>query len=299
MGKFWGTGTAGSGPTGVSVDTNGKVWATNYNSWNVVRIDPDAGPLGGGGYRVGAVDLTVGLGSNAYPYNYSDMTGGVLFGAVVGRGTWTVIHDSKAVGTNWGSVSWTSDEPPGTLVQARARSAGTVSGLSGSTYVDAPNGADIAVPDGRSLQVELTLLANAAGERPIVFDVTLRAGCEQDLTASRLAADQGGCPAQVSLSAVVGSGGAVPIPAAAPVAVYDGAPPGAAQDVRRRGRRRHGRAFPRRGVQLREQHRDYGAEHLRPGPSAARRPPRRPRRGPEDRGIDPRHGGRSCRIRRG
>jgi len=223
-GTFVGNVNVGSGPTGVSVDTNGKVWATNYNSWNVVRIDPDAGPLGGGGYRVGAVDLTVGLGSNAYPYNYSDMTGGVLFGAVVGRGTWTVIHDSKAVGTNWGSVSWTSDEPPGTLVQARARSAGTVSGLSGSTYVDAPNGADIEVPDGRYLQVELTLLANAAGERPIVFDVTLRAGCEQDLTASRLAADQGGCPAQVSLSAVVGSGGAVPIPAATPVAFYDGDP---------------------------------------------------------------------------
>jgi len=223
-GIFVGNVSVGSGPTGVAVDTNGKVWVTNYNSWNVMRIDPNAGPIGGGGYRVGAVDLTVYLGFNAYPYNYSDMTGGVLFGAVVGRGSWTVIHDSKVAGTNWGSVSWTSQEPSGSSVTARARSADSTSGLSTGAYVDAPNGADIDVPDGRYLQVELTLKINQAGESPIVYDVTIRAGCEQDLTASRLATDQSGCPGQVSLSAVVGNGGAVPIPASTPVAFYDGDP---------------------------------------------------------------------------
>jgi len=60
----------GSHPTGVAVDANGKVWVTNYSSHNAMRIDPN-----GGGDGLGAVDLTVPLGTNASPYNYSDMTG--------------------------------------------------------------------------------------------------------------------------------------------------------------------------------------------------------------------------------
>ncbi len=65
----------GDGPTGVAVDVNGKIWVTNINSNNVMRIDPFAGPVGEAGVPVGAVDLTVDLGSGASPYNYSDMTG--------------------------------------------------------------------------------------------------------------------------------------------------------------------------------------------------------------------------------
>jgi len=62
----------GIGATGVAVDANGKVWVANYGSNNTMRIDPTAGPIGGGGFPVGAVDLTVDLGAGARPYNYSD-----------------------------------------------------------------------------------------------------------------------------------------------------------------------------------------------------------------------------------
>ncbi|MBM3957234.1 MAG: hypothetical protein FJ313_04195, partial [Gemmatimonadetes bacterium] len=62
-GTFVGNVTVGSGPTGVAVDASGKIWATNYNSSTVSRIDPTAGPIGGGGVPVGAVDLTVNLGT--------------------------------------------------------------------------------------------------------------------------------------------------------------------------------------------------------------------------------------------
>ena len=62
--------TVGSYPTGVAVDIDGKVWVTNMNSNNVMRINPHAGPDG-----LGAVDLTVNLNAGAGPYNYSDMTG--------------------------------------------------------------------------------------------------------------------------------------------------------------------------------------------------------------------------------
>lgn len=69
----------GSGPTGVAVDANGNVWVANYFTNNVMRINPNLGPVGGGGFRVGEVDLTVDLGEGAEPYNYSDMTGFVAF----------------------------------------------------------------------------------------------------------------------------------------------------------------------------------------------------------------------------
>ena len=45
-GAFVGTITVGSGPTGVAVDGEGKVWATNYNSGTVSRIDPTCGSVG-------------------------------------------------------------------------------------------------------------------------------------------------------------------------------------------------------------------------------------------------------------
>ena len=77
-GTYVGTITVGSGPTGVAVDGDGKIWATNFHSRTVSRINPALGPIGGDGVtRVGAVDFTtVDLGGN--PYNYSDMTGSTL-----------------------------------------------------------------------------------------------------------------------------------------------------------------------------------------------------------------------------
>ncbi|HVL32526.1 MAG TPA: hypothetical protein VM600_02985, partial [Actinomycetota bacterium] len=55
----------GAGPTGVAVDANGKVWVANLNTNNAMRIDPNAGPIGGGGIPVGAVDLVVDLGQGS------------------------------------------------------------------------------------------------------------------------------------------------------------------------------------------------------------------------------------------
>lgn len=69
-GTFVGNVIVGSGPTGVSVDGRGKIWSANYNSGTVSRIDPLAGPVGGSGFQVGAVDLTVNLPAGSNPYNY-------------------------------------------------------------------------------------------------------------------------------------------------------------------------------------------------------------------------------------
>ena len=67
----------GKGPTGLSVDANGNVWVANMNSNNAMRINASEG-VAETGFSVGAVDLTVDLGSGAGPYNYSDMTGFVV-----------------------------------------------------------------------------------------------------------------------------------------------------------------------------------------------------------------------------
>lgn len=95
----------GAGPTGVAVDSNGKIWVANIISNNAQRIDPNAGPIGGGGFPIGAVDLTVSLGAGAGPYNYSDMTGAVLGEITAPVGTWSVVQDGGATGQTWGSIT--------------------------------------------------------------------------------------------------------------------------------------------------------------------------------------------------
>src|SRR6185295_9178320 len=93
-GTYVGTIGVGGGPTGVAVDGAGKIWATNYYSGTVSRIDPALGAIGGDGLtHIGAVDFTTPyLGGN--PYNYSDMTGSTLTGAP-SNGTWSVVFDSQ------------------------------------------------------------------------------------------------------------------------------------------------------------------------------------------------------------
>jgi hypothetical protein len=145
----------GNGPTGVAVDINGKVWVANINTDNAMRIDPDAGPIGGGGHRVGAVDMVVDLGAGAGPYNYSDMTGFVALGSTAARGNWTVTHDSRRAGTQWDRISWASIEPAGTRLVIEARAADSLAGLPSQTYQTFPNGASacgLAV-NGRFIEV--------------------------------------------------------------------------------------------------------------------------------------------------
>jgi streptogramin lyase len=55
----------GVGPTGVSVDGNGKIWSSNYNDDSTSRIDPT---FPGGS----SVDLTLDLGTDANPCKLCD-----------------------------------------------------------------------------------------------------------------------------------------------------------------------------------------------------------------------------------
>ena len=169
----------GNGPTGVAVDSNGKVWVANINSNNAMRIDPSAGPIGGGGFPVGAVDLTVNLGAGAAPYNYSDMTGFVAFGTTSPQGTWTVVQDSGNAGENWGTVTWNTEregsEPPGSSITVEARTAETEAGLNSAAFAPVANGSLFAMT-GRYIEVRATLKAGSGGESPILSDLRIETG---------------------------------------------------------------------------------------------------------------------------
>lgn len=166
----------GSGPTGVSVDSNGKVWVANINSNNAMRIDPNAGPIGGGGFKVGSVDLTVALGAGASPYNYSDMTGFVAIGTTSPQGTWTVTNDSGNPGNVWQTIRWNQEpqgfEPPTSSISVVARAANTESALSSQLFVPVSNGGPLAL-SGRYLQVQATLKPTSDGVSPILSDLSI------------------------------------------------------------------------------------------------------------------------------
>jgi hypothetical protein len=162
----------GQVPTGVAVDAAGKVWATNMNSDNAVRIDPAADTDG-----LGMVDLTVDLGPGASPYNYSDMTGTVVVGSTSPQGFWTVIQDSQSPGFEWGRIVWNQEpegnEPPGTAIVVEARSADTVAGLGGQPFLPIVNG-ELFSMLGRYIEVRVTLKASPNGVSPVLSDLRIQ-----------------------------------------------------------------------------------------------------------------------------
>jgi hypothetical protein len=162
----------GEEPTGVAVDAAGKVWATNMGSDNTVRIDPSAGPDG-----LGAVDLTVDLGSGAGPYNYSDMTGAVVVGSTSPQGFWTVVQDSEIPGFEWGRITWNTEpegsEPEGTEIVVEARTADTEAGLGGEAFQTVAND-ELFSLFGRFIEVRVTLKAAADGTSPVLSDIRIQ-----------------------------------------------------------------------------------------------------------------------------
>ncbi len=176
-GTYIGKVTVGSGPTGVAVDAAGKIWATNYNSKTVSRIDPSAGPIGADGITpIGAVDFTsVNLGG--YLYNYSYMTGSTLLGAPK-NGTWSVTHNSGIVDAEWGLISWNVSEPGDSSVTVTAAS--SVDGITFGPEEAVSQNTDLTVANGQYLKINVSFKRsssdadlNGIKDSPILYDLTL------------------------------------------------------------------------------------------------------------------------------
>jgi hypothetical protein len=159
----------GHGPTGVAIDSNGKVWVSCYESSKAMRIDPS---LGAGG--VGAVDLVVDLNAwvfppqnphipypAASPYNYSDKTGFLAIGVTCPSGFWDFVQDACTAGANWGILSWTVS--PGTQITVQVRAADNVTdpmtGLPSKLWTTVQNGVSFCGQGvtGQHLEVRVTL----------------------------------------------------------------------------------------------------------------------------------------------
>jgi hypothetical protein len=174
-----------AGPTGIAVDSQGKIWSANINSSTASRIDPNAGPLSSfdGLTPVGALDLSVDLpaGPNpgqpvSRPYNYSDMTGTALLQNTSPQGTWTVVQDGGAAGKNWGTVRWNQEAqgsvPAGSSITVEVRASDTEAGLGSQAFVAVSNDTPFALT-GRFLEVRVTLRPNQQGQSPVLSDIRL------------------------------------------------------------------------------------------------------------------------------
>lgn len=185
-GTYVGTVTVQSGPTGVAVDNNGKIWATNYYSRTVSRIDPNLGAIGGGGYPIGAVDFTtVNLGGN--PYNYSDMTGSTLT-APPNVGTWTVVYDSGVDLSAWGTVAWTAELNGGAVYVSAAVS------NDGVTFAAPQDVTGTGLMDeaqtGRYVRLVARLERGSGGMSPVLYDLTITADNNEPPVCEAASADR-------------------------------------------------------------------------------------------------------------
>jgi len=163
-GKLLATIKVGTTPTGVAVDAKGKVWVTNLDSNNTMRINPTNN----------TIEQTVDLGANSAPYNYSDMTGAIVLGNTAPQGTWTIIEDSGTAGTAWDNVSWVSQTDNGSQVLVQVRVADSAVGLGGVQFLPVTNGVAVPLPNGRFIQIEVKLLPGPTGQSPFVTNVRVK-----------------------------------------------------------------------------------------------------------------------------
>jgi hypothetical protein len=161
----------GSSSIGIQVDANGDVLQLGFASAGRVQKyrGTDGAPLGT--FPVGNL-----------PYTYSDATGLVARNVTNPTGTWTVIFDGGANGTDWDKINWTDDVPAGTSVQVSARAADTEAALPLQAYQATTK--DAALPQtGRFIQIQARLNGNDQNESPILYDLrvtSVSAVCDID-----------------------------------------------------------------------------------------------------------------------
>lgn len=153
------SGTA-SDSRGIMPDANNDVWQVHLNASRISKFK------GTDGTALGT------LPSGLSPYTYSDASGFAAANITVSTGTWNVVQDGGALGTEWGKVSWNASVPAGASVNVRVRTADSVAALAGQSFTDVANGTSFSLA-GQYIEAQVRLTANNDGESPIVQDVTI------------------------------------------------------------------------------------------------------------------------------
>ncbi len=151
----------GDQPTGVSIDSNGKVWVVMLGDNTIRRIDP----------ADNTVDLIKDINAASGHYGYSDMTGISIIS--IDQGKWTVVYDSGEPEAEWERVWWTDFVPAGMTLAVKARS--SLDLMTWSAWESATNGTDLsATPPGQYLEVEVELeRPQGETDSPILYDLTI------------------------------------------------------------------------------------------------------------------------------
>ena len=153
---------------GVVVDSNNDAWAVHLVDHNVSKYrGTDGAPLGV--FPVG----------NS-PYTYSDAAGLAAASVTTPTGFWTVVRDSGAAGTQWGTASWSDCVPAGGTVEVRVRTADIQSNLQFQTYMLVSNNVPFALA-GRYIEIQVKFIASQADgtclaqnpKSPVLYDLTV------------------------------------------------------------------------------------------------------------------------------
>jgi subtilisin-like proprotein convertase family protein len=192
-------------PTGVAVAADGKIWTSCLGTHNLMRIDPQGGPMVGSN-RLGAIDMVVDLGNGGFhtglytnlaasPYNYSDMTG--FNNRIVNpsgqplQGWWRVVEDGQVPRRRWTTVSW---NPTGTGVLVAVRALDDRAALVNQPFVIVTNGLALSGVRGRFLEIRVALRRETTSALPVLNDLTVRgesSGLSGTLTLPNVTAYEG------------------------------------------------------------------------------------------------------------
>ena len=146
---------------GVSVDSNGKVWAVDYYS-RLIRINPDTNAI--------EKDAPI----KGFHYSYSDMTGFVARTMTTQIGTWTVLLDGKTDSIRWHKLGWNGTVPQNTALKMRVRTSNDQTNW--SAWEDAAKDTELkTIPPGRYIQAESTLQVISGDTSPVLTDLTIYA----------------------------------------------------------------------------------------------------------------------------
>ncbi len=162
----------GYAPTGLSVDSEGKVWVVDAGDEYIHRIDP----------AINGVDFSKRIVYGTHE-GHSSMIGGVSK-TTAKEGTWTVVHDSELENASWGVVSWNSLEPEGTKIEVKVRSSNDKNNW--SAWEKASNGSFLDLtPPGRYLQVQAILQTMQKNTSPILYDLTVQRSPELGISSKK------------------------------------------------------------------------------------------------------------------
>ena len=146
-------------------DSNGDVWAINFDTNNVQKYNGTTGaPLGV--FPVGR-----------RPYTYSNATGST-FVQTIGLGKWTVVFDTTVVGTSNCVINWNANRPGNSTFAVTTAGSNTktlVSDYNAGDFVAITNGGTSAQV-GRYQAIQVTMTADpATSQSPVLFDLKIQA----------------------------------------------------------------------------------------------------------------------------